>query len=54
MWLPLFDLVRCDVWVLIMKNLFVDPLILTLVNDYSRAVWVYVLLDKAGVRTYFA
>lgn len=48
--LNLFDLVCCDVWGPYREKAFCrSSYFLTIVDDYSCAIWVYLLLDKTEV-----
>jgi len=45
-----FALIHCDLWAPIEMFLNVEhPIFLTIIDDYSRAVWIYLLIDKKEV-----
>lgn len=46
----IFDLIHCDLWGPYSKSsTFGAHYFLSIVDDFSRAVWVYLLIDKIGV-----
>lgn len=50
----IFELIHCDIWGLYWEKSSCGSFyFLTLVDDFSRATWLYLLVDKSNVSSFF-